>query len=229
MKWRYITLYCLLLAACGGDAARHSQSAQSTDMQPDGFPLATTLVYGCSDYEFVARLSPEEIALWLDDQYVILPRIDSDSGEFYEAGDVSFRSEGEEAMLTVAGQNYQNCHLLPERGPWENARRRGVDFRGVGNEPSWYLEIQSGRQLLFVGDYGAQRVMVPDTGGEIEGPARVYHGAIGEHDLRIEIVDQPCADTMSGEQFPSRVKVLLNNTAYEGCGQPLDYPWEELE
>jgi uncharacterized membrane protein len=40
--------------------------------------------------------------------------------------------------------------------------------------------------------------------------------------MRGEIFDQPCADTMSGEIFPSRVTVTLNHTAYHGCGQTLD-------
>jgi uncharacterized membrane protein len=229
MTWRYAILFCLSLTACGGDDARRSQSADGAGPRPDELPLAATLVYACNGYEFIARLGPGKIALWLEDRYVDLSQVPSASGTLYEKGDVSFWSKGNEAMLTVAEQIYQNCHLVPERVPWEDARRRGVDFRAVGNEPGWYLEIQSGRQLLLVGDYGSQRVMVPDAGEERVGPARVYHGAAGVYDLRVEIVDEPCADTMSGETFPSRVEVTLNSTAYHGCGQTLDYPWEDLE
>lgn len=229
MKWRYVVFFCLLLTACGGDDARRNQSAEGTDTVSHEHALATTLVYECNGYEFVASLSAGAMALWLQDRYVVLAQVSSESGTEYEKDDVSFWSKGDEAMLTVAGQSYQNCHLAPARVPWEDARRRGVEFRGVGNEPGWYLEIQSGRQLLFVGDYGSQRVLVPDAGEERVGPARVYHGADAAHDLRVEIVDEPCADTMSGEMFPSRVAVTLNSIVYQGCGQTLDYPWEELE
>ncbi len=225
MKWRYVLYFCLLLTACGGDDARRSQAAGGTETGSQ----ATTLVYACNGYEFVARRGPGAMALWLEDRYIVLAQVSSESGSEYEKEDVSFWSNGDEAMLTVAGQSYQNCHLLPARVPWEDARRRGVEFRGVGNEPGWYLEIQGGRQLLFVGDYGSQRVLVPYAGAERVGPARVYHGAAAAHDLRVEIVDEPCVDTMSGEAFPSRVAVTFDGTAYQGCGQTLDYPWVELE
>lgn len=227
MKRRYALLLCLLLTACGGDGARRSQSADGAANLSEDQPLATTLVYECNGYEFIARRGAGEMALWLEDSYVVLPQVGSDSGTVYEEGDVSFWSKDDEAMLTLAGQDYQNCHLNPQRVPWEDARRRGVDFRGIGNEPGWSLEIQSGRQLIFVGDYGAQRIMVPAGVVESVGSARVYHGASGEHDVRVEIVDQACTDTMSGDVFPSDVTVTLNSTTYQGCGTDLDYPWED--
>ena len=229
MKWPYSILFCFSIAACGGDDTRRGEVSGQADFTPDERPLATTLVYECNGYEFLARLGPGEMALWLEDRYVILSQVRSASGTLYEEGDISFWSKGDEAMLTVAGQSYQNCHLLPQRAPWEDARRRGVDFRGVGNEPGWYLEIQSGRQLLFVADYGSQRVMVPDQGEETDGPARVHYGATATHELRVGIVDEPCVDTMSGDMLPSQVWVTFNGTEYQGCGRNLDYPWIESE
>ena len=132
-------------------------------------------------------------------------------------------------MLTVVDQMYQDCHLQPQRVPWEDARRRGVDFRATGNEPGWHLEIQSGKQLLFVSGYGMQRVLVPDPTEEKTDAARVYSGVSGGRELQVEILEQACADTMSGEQFPNRVVVTFDDTRYEGCGQDLEYLWEEQE
>ncbi len=227
MKWIYWILCCIALCACGGDDARRSQAADGSIVQPDHHSQTATRVYTCNGYEFIARAAPGEIALWLQDRYVVLPQVVSASGAKYEEGDVSFWSKGDEAMLTVAGQNYQSCHQSPQRVPWEDARRRGVDFRAVGNEPGWYLEIQSGQQLLFVGDFGAQRVIVPDAGEEREGSPRIYRGASGAYVLRVEIVDEPCSDSMSGETFPSRVAVTLNSSTYRGCGKQLNGPWDE--
>ena len=118
---RCIILFCLSLTACAGDDARHSQFADRTNIQTDQRPLATTLVYDCTDYEFVARPGPDEIALWLEDRYIVLPHVRSGSGALYENGDVSFWSKGDEAMLTVAGKSYQNCHLRPSQVPWEKS------------------------------------------------------------------------------------------------------------
>jgi membrane-bound inhibitor of C-type lysozyme len=123
---RYAILFCCSLTACAGHAAQRGQSADTTDPVPDERPLASTLVYECDGYQFVARPAPGAMTLWLEDRSVALPQARSASGTLYEEGDISFWSKGEEAMLTVAGKIYQNCHLLPTRIPWEDARRSGI-------------------------------------------------------------------------------------------------------
>lgn len=229
MQWCPWILICLSIAACGGEDARRGISLDGANFASDDRPLATTLAYDCNGYEFIARLGPGEMAVWLEEGYVILSQVRSASGALYEEGDISFWSKGDEAMLNVAEVSYQNCHLVPERAPWEDARRRGVDFRAVGNEPGWYLEVRSGRQLLFVGDPGLKRVIVTDQDEESVGVTHTHHGVTEAHNLLVEIVDEPCFDTMSGKAFPSRVVVTLDGTAFRGCGQNLDYPWLNLE
>lgn len=213
-----------LLVGCAGDGVR----AANTDpaFRPDERPLAKTLVYDCNGFEFTARLGPGEMALWLPERYVVLSQVRSASGTRYQEGDIEFWSKGDEAMLTVGSEQYLNCALVPHRVPWEDARRRGVDFRAVGNEPGWSLEIQQGRHLLFIGDYGMRRVNTPDPGEQVEGSARRWHAITESADLRVEIVDEPCVDTMSGEVFTSRVTVTLGADILYGCGRDLDYPWE---
>ena len=76
----------ILLTACGGDDARRSQSADGAANVSEDQPLATTLVYECSGYKFIARRGAGEMALWLEDSYVVLPQVVSDSGTVYEAG-----------------------------------------------------------------------------------------------------------------------------------------------
>jgi membrane-bound inhibitor of C-type lysozyme/uncharacterized membrane protein len=225
------SMLCLLLlstslAACGGNEVRDSAPTGASASLKDQLPPSTTLVYDCNGFEFVARLGPGEMALWLPERYLVLSQVRSGSGSKYQEGDIVFWSKGDEAMLSVGNQRYEGCRLRPERAPWEDARRRGVDFRAVGNEPGWYLEIQRDRQLLFVGDYGGLRLLMPDPGEEVDGPTRSYHAVTAEHELRVEIVDGPCADTMSGESFPSQVLVQVGGRTLSGCGRRLDYPWE---
>lgn len=230
--WHYLLarLYALLLgviiAGCSGGDVRGGERASSASFSPDQRPLGKTMVYECSGYEFIARLGPGEMAVWLEDRYTILSQVRSASGVKYEEGDTVFWVKGEEALLIVDNQQYADCHLAPERVPWEDARRRGVDFRAVGNEPGWYLEIQHGRQLLFVGDYGMQRVMVADPGVESQGAMRTYHSRTSPNDLRVEIVDELCTDTMSGNILPSQVTIYLDGSTLWGCGQTLEHPWQ---
>jgi membrane-bound inhibitor of C-type lysozyme len=68
-------LFCLLLIACAGDYARHSESADHRDNQTDQRPLTTTQFYQCDDYRFAVRFDPDEIALWLADRYIVLSHV----------------------------------------------------------------------------------------------------------------------------------------------------------
>jgi membrane-bound inhibitor of C-type lysozyme len=225
VNWLCPVVLCLFLGACGGDDMRRNYGG--ADIASDN--KTRTLVYDCNGYEFVARLGAGEMALWLEEGYVVLSQVRSASGTAYEEGDISFWSKGEEAILNVGESSYQNCHQLPARVPWEDARRRGVDFRGVGNETGWTLEVQSGRQLLFVEDYGLKRVIVSDQGQDSVGAMRFHRGVSEGHALQVEIIEAVCVDTMSGEMFPSSVRVTLDGAHYQGCGRPLGYPWYDLE
>ena len=71
-----------------------------------------------------------------------------------------------------------------------------------------------------------RRANTPDPGEQVEGSARRWHAITESADLRVEIVDEPCVDTMSGEVFTSRVTVTLGAEILYGCGRDLDYPWE---
>lgn len=216
----YSLLLCASLAGCGTTAAE-----SPTDFNPDQRPLATTMVYDCNGFEFTARLGPGEMALWLPDRYVILSQVRAASGTKYQEADLEFWSKDDEALLTVGELQYRDCRLRPERVPWEDARRRGVDFRAIGNEPGWYLEIKSDH-LLFVGGYGTQRVLTPGPVAQANDKGVSYHAITEANDLMVEVVDAVCADTMSGELFPSQVTVTLNGRVLYGCGRALDYPWE---
>jgi putative lipoprotein len=225
LKQVLVALMCVCsVSACAADGAR-STSAQG-DFQPDSRPLAKTMVYDCNGFEFIARLGPGEMALWLPDRYLILSQVRSASGTKYQEGDIEFWSKADEGILTLGELQYRDCSLQPQRVPWEDARRRGVDFRATGNEPGWYLEIQNGRQLLFVGDYGMQRVVTPDPGANTSADGMRYHAVTEANNLLVEIREQPCADTMSGEIMPSSVTLTLNGRTLEGCGRILDHPWE---
>ncbi|MEM1154445.1 MAG: MliC family protein [Pseudomonadota bacterium] len=213
-----------VFAGCAGNPVDASATAQ--DFRPDDRPLAKTLVYDCNGYEFTTRLGPGEMALWLPDRYVVLSQVRSASGTKYLEGDTEFWSKGNEAMLTVGAEQYFNCVLRPERVPWEDARRRGVSFRATGNEPGWYLEIQVDKHLLFVGDYGMQRVATPYPGVTEDGDTRRYLATTESNRLEIEITDEACIDSMSGEEFPFQVTVTVNTDVYHGCGRDLEYPWQ---
>jgi uncharacterized membrane protein len=106
---------------------------------------------------------------------------------------------------------------------WERAKLEGVDFRAVGNEPGWHLEIRRGRSLLLVSDYGAHRYTFPAPEPLVDAAAARtrYEAREGDHRLTVVLEALSCRDTMSGEAFETRVTVILDNRTLRGCGRAL--------
>ena len=217
----HLLLYCAVMLACAGSGPL----AMEADFRPDPRPLATTMLYSCNGYEFIARLGPGEMALWLPERYVILSRTRSTVGVRYQEGDTVFLLTDNETTLSLGEVQFRDCKLLPERAPWADARRRHVDFRAVGHDPDWSLEIRRDQQLKLTGENDSLRLSTPDPGEQVAGQARVYHAVTERNDLRVEIVDESCPDSMTGETLASRVVVTIDGTTLYGCGRSLDYPW----
>lgn len=222
-------LFLVLLAqltACSGAGAQSGGNDSGADFQPDSRPMGKTLVYECTELEFIARVGPGEMALWLEDRYLILSQVRSASGSKYQEGDTVFWSHGDEMTLELGSRRYSDCTLNPLRAPWEDARRRGVDFRAVGNEPGWHLELKKGQSLLFVGDYGARRLLFPAPEQSMDGTTTKYHSMSDTDEISISVSETPCTDTMKGNQYPATAEVQLNGKFYQGCGMALEYPWQ---
>lgn len=106
------------------------------------------------------------------------------------------------------------------RSPWEEAKARGVAFRGVGNEPGWFVEVDQGSapMLRATLDYGERTLEVakatplgstPDfTGKTADGTTVV---------LRFQ--RKTCSDGMSDERYPASVELTVGEQRYRGCGR----------
>lgn len=111
--------------------------------------------------------------------------------------------------------------------PWEDARARGIDFRALGQEPGWYLEIDDGTRITLVADYGERKVVTPAPAPVVEGGGArtTYDVRTDSHTLSVvvhrEPADRPCRDGMSGFAIGETVIVRLDTTTYRGCGKRL--------
>ena len=222
----YLFLLGLLLAS---GAAGQPGNDPTSGWSPDPRPLARTLVYECPGpegevHEFVARLGPGEMALWLDDRYLVLSQVRSASGVKYEEGDVMFWMKGEEAMLDAGAERYRDCRRVPAREAWEDARRRDIAFRAAGHEPGWFLELSRQGGLLFVGDDGASRLEAAAVDRETTNGVIILQGSAGDQMLRVEVVEGACTDSAGGANFSHHVIVQVEGERYQGCGMDLE-PW----
>ncbi len=186
-----------------------------------------TYAYDCDDgTEVVAhfdnRSGRDEVVLFLPGRTVRLPAVPAASGARYGDGETSWWGKGiDEARLEIAGAGPCRCRLNRARTKWEDAKLRGVDYRALGNEPGWVLEIGPAG-LLFVTDYGETRLLFPVVDPEIDAAARAstWRTATGAHELEVTIVGEPCVDD-GDVAYASRVEVVLDGRSHTGCGRAL--------
>ncbi|MGD8975985.1 MAG: hypothetical protein PVG91_00160 [Gammaproteobacteria bacterium] len=122
--------------------------------------------------------------------------------------------------------------LAPGRPPgsaadvWEQAAREGVDFRATGNEPGWLLEIREGDSLVLMADYGTRRYEIVSPQPEIDEASggRLFRQPDSPDAFEVVLFDEPCRDDMSGESFPTTVRLTLGERHLNGCGRSLQSP-----
>jgi len=191
---------------------------------PAAGPADAIAAYACPDgFTFAARILPERAWLFLPDEVRELPAAPAASGARYAEGETDFRSEGGEVLLQSGATVHSGCRPDPARTPWAKAKLAGVDFRAVGNEPGWSLEIILGGTMRFVTDYGQSWYTFPTPEPRVD---RIraqtwYQADAGGHTLEVLLEGRECADSMSGEIFAVTVRVTLDGRDHNGCGRAL--------
>lgn len=182
--------------------------------------VGRTFVFDCDELSFTVRTGAGEVALWmpaaLGGRYLVLSLTQTASGARYEEGDASFWSTGDLATFEVAGRTYLDCRSNPRKVPWADAARRGVVFRALGNEPSWNLEIDKDRLVLFT-DFGATRTETPYAA--VPAGAKTTYRGSGETQLVAVVERRACSDSMSGEAFEAAATVTFEDKILYGCGR----------
>jgi heat shock protein HslJ/uncharacterized membrane protein/membrane-bound inhibitor of C-type lysozyme len=189
-------------------------------------PSAAAYVFSCADgTRFAASFRDDSATVEMGAREVTLPRVASASGARYEASGTMLFTRADEAILQLGREEHRDCRGTPVEGPWERARALGVDFRAVGQEPGWVVEIEPRRQILFLGDYGRTRVVTPapEPNTAADG-ARIYEVRTEAHDLVVEIRETACSDVMSGEPFTHTVTVRVDGDTLRGCGRFVGEP-----
>jgi uncharacterized membrane protein len=103
---------------------------------------------------------------------------------------------------------------------WEDARAAGVDFRGVGQEPGWIVDIYQDGRIKLIYDYGEANAEFSSSALSYpqEGATRYAVQSEGRS-LVVTIRRLPCSDAMSGENYPSTVEAVIDGRTLNGCGR----------
>lgn len=104
-------------------------------------------------------------------------------------------------------------------GPGCNEDLKATEFRALGNEPFWSVNI-SERGIVF-SDFGrSQELVFPYSPPQVSADRRLYAASVaqgGRHRIEITIDEQPCTDTMSGAYFSYVVQAKVDGRTYVGC------------
>jgi putative lipoprotein len=199
----------------------HSQVAY-----PEFPSIETSDVYAyvCGDsFRFTAYVTRDSSWLFLPDTALKLKPQRSASGARFASDSYFYWSKDDSALLQLPEQSLRSCRSESQERSWQAAKIRGVDFRALGQEPGWYLEITNGEQIKYVGNYGQDTVYtpVPDPQIDKRQGQTIYRAETKAHNLTLEISDSSCTDSMSGFEFPSTVSITVNGETYRGCGRSL--------
>lgn len=103
--------------------------------------------------------------------------------------------------------------------PWQNARERGIDFRAVGQEPGWYIEVDHEGSIHLVWDYMERELTMPAVQPVTAQGRTTYTATSSAQRLTVVIEDRPCSDVMSGAPYPNTVVATIDGRELHGCGQ----------
>jgi putative lipoprotein len=203
------------LCACanGGPTARPAV---------DPPPRLLARVYDCDGTRTVVeQISKDAIQLRLPSRRVRLPRAPSSSGTRYALAGTAFWSRGPIALLELPDASSARCEEDRPSSLREDARLRGVHYRGLGSEPGFSLEIGP-EDISFGYDDGAKKLVFPLEAPRIDAEGqRTYEQSTPAHRLRVAIEDGVCLDSMTGDAFDTRVEVTLDGRTFRGCGDAL--------
>lgn len=183
---------------------------------PAPLPFATEMVCG-SEHVTIAPAADRGVRVRVGGQTYDLKPVVSASGAKYEVQDdptTSFWNKGRNGTLMIKGTTYPECTPIAPAlrpGPAQQA------FSATGNEPAWRLDIVND-QLTLVTDMGATKTTIAAPKAETLNFGRKYTGTADGSTVSVVVLDEPCADSMTGMPRPHAVEVTLEGRILRGCG-----------
>lgn len=97
---------------------------------------------------------------------------------------------------------------------WEQKKKEGISFFGIGNEPFWSIEIGRNDSVIFKLADWQQPLRFKLTPSKKNGTIQYSSG----DSLQVTILPTYCSDGMSDNVYPQTVKVQYKKEQFSGCG-----------
>jgi len=184
-------------------------------------PVDETWVYSCpGNYQFSARVMNEVVSLRLPTRTTAIPRAGASTGTRYSTSGMELTRSAEGATLRIDGATHADCTGQRAATAWDEARLLGADFRAIGNEPAWSLEVDDGRTLRFLIE-GSSEIHAPISEPVRTGATTSYRATSEGHTIEVTIDAQPCANPRLGEGLTHIITLAVDGFPYAGCGRML--------
>jgi len=208
-----------LLVGCGSSASPPKETPPQQQAPAPSSKPPIVARFDCDTLALTATFHDDRVVIEVPEQRPLtLPHAESASGARYSDGTDTFWNKGREATF----ERHSHTEMCRERRePWQEAADRGVDFRAVGQEPGWFLEIDNEKQIRVVYDYAEHQLVAPVISPATKGGTVFYDMMVDSQRVLITIEETPCNDAMSGEAFPRSVAVTIGTRTLRGCGRDI--------
>lgn len=176
-------------------------------MLDPGAPMTGTTLFLCGDTAVAFGMFGDQYAMEVNGARYPVSLLSAASGARFEGADPGtfFWSQGDAALVSVAGETLPECAAVPEI------------YTAQGNEPSWSL-VAVGQDPV---DYTLARLGAPDVVGIF--PAAIWsNGAAlwdaGRGGPLVRMREALCRDSMTGMPYPETVEVTMGEDVMIGCG-----------
>lgn len=120
----------------------------------------------------------------------------------------------------VAKKGFAMNHLQDaiQNAAWRNKGKQGVILFAVGNEPFWHAEYDTKDSVSFLLSEWEQPLRIKVKSFFSSQDSLGYTAINDSVQLRVTVFPQFCSDGMSDYTYRNKVKVVLNEHVYHGCG-----------
>lgn len=204
----------ILLAVLGGCVTQPGPDETTETAAHSNGPVIV-----CDGIAFHAVMHEKQATLYLPGIALSLPRMPTESGTRYAANNYVLWQKPNGVIFNTPDKQFHHCGVQYRHNPWANAWLRGVDFRAVGNEPGWTLEMSDTRgiQLHWNGGKRELRDTLPAVSRDDE--LFSYRGGTADQPLLVDIMARPCRDSMKGDTHSHAVRVRTGGQTLLGCGR----------
>lgn len=179
-------------------------------------------VWLCSDRRTVTLYPKGNTAELLDRNCQMpLERVPAASGTRWENQAALFHDRGADAILQRKPGPELSCREIVLMSQIEDARIRGVAYRGHGVDGNWHIDVGPGVPLTLVRAGAAPMVFSrPTSVADPNTNTTLYSARQGDSNLTLKLTDVKCRDK-AGNTLPGSADLVLDGVTLEGCGVPL--------